>query len=161
VCEDIENKDSTSALSAGFLYNIFFLFCKATSASASCSSAPETSRQHSDILFSFFFYNVASYIISVLVCATPDVVVDIDKAFCVWSQLPHTGTWRCHLEPERVLQRDAVEEPYLVPRRSFRTRVLLSNHFLKEFFKETIKVSQRTFKKRFFKAPFMVPQRTF
>jgi len=37
----------------------------------------------------------------------------------------------------------------------------LKNHFLKEFFKEPIKVSQRTFEKWFLKAPFMVPQRTF
>jgi len=37
----------------------------------------------------------------------------------------------------------------------------LKNHFLKEFFGEPIKVSQRTFKTWFFKAPFMVPQRTF
>jgi len=37
----------------------------------------------------------------------------------------------------------------------------LKNHFLKEFFKEPIKVFQRTFKKWFFKAPFLVPQRTF
>jgi len=33
----------------------------------------------------------------------------------------------------------------------------LKNHFLKESFKEPIKVSQRTFKKWFFKAPFLVP----
>jgi len=37
----------------------------------------------------------------------------------------------------------------------------LKNHFLKEFFKEPIKVSRRTLKKWFFKAPFFVPQRTF
>jgi len=37
----------------------------------------------------------------------------------------------------------------------------LKNHFLKGFFKEPIKVSQRTFKKWFFKALFLVPQRTF
>jgi len=37
----------------------------------------------------------------------------------------------------------------------------LENHFLKEFFKEPIKMSQRTFKTWFFKAPFLVPQRTF
>jgi len=37
----------------------------------------------------------------------------------------------------------------------------LKNHFLKEIFKEPIKVSQRTFRKWFFKAPFLVPQRTF
>jgi len=37
----------------------------------------------------------------------------------------------------------------------------LRNHFLKEFFKEPIKVSQRTFNKWFFKASYMVPQRTF
>jgi len=30
----------------------------------------------------------------------------------------------------------------------------LRNHFLKEFFKEPIKVSQRTFRKWFFKPPF-------
>jgi len=32
---------------------------------------------------------------------------------------------------------------------------------MKAFFKEPIKMSQRTFKKWFFKAPCMVPQRTF
>jgi len=37
----------------------------------------------------------------------------------------------------------------------------LKNHFLKEFLKEPIKVSQITFKKWFFKAPFMVPQEPF
>jgi len=37
----------------------------------------------------------------------------------------------------------------------------LKNHFLEEFFKEPIEVSQRTIKKWFFKAPFPVPQRTF
>jgi len=37
----------------------------------------------------------------------------------------------------------------------------LKNHFHKEFFKEPIKVSQRTFKVWFFKAPFLVPQRNF
>jgi len=37
----------------------------------------------------------------------------------------------------------------------------LKNHLFKEFFKEPIKVSQRTFKKGFFKAPFLVPQITF
>jgi len=37
----------------------------------------------------------------------------------------------------------------------------LKNHFLKEFFKEPIKVSQKTFKTWFFKAPYLVPQRTF
>jgi len=37
----------------------------------------------------------------------------------------------------------------------------LENHFLKEFFKEPLKVSQRTLNKWFFKAPFLVPQRTF
>jgi len=37
----------------------------------------------------------------------------------------------------------------------------LKNHFLKEFFKEPIKVSQRTFNKLLFKAPFLVPQITF
>jgi len=37
----------------------------------------------------------------------------------------------------------------------------LKNYFIKEFFKEPIKVSQRTFKTCFFKAPFLVPQRTF
>jgi len=37
----------------------------------------------------------------------------------------------------------------------------LKNHFLKEFFKEPIKVSHGTFKTWFFKAPFLVPQRTF
>ncbi|TNN61803.1 hypothetical protein EYF80_028025 [Liparis tanakae] len=31
----------------------------------------------------------------------------------------------------------------------------LRNHFLKEFFREPIKVSQRTFKQWFFKAPFL------
>jgi len=34
----------------------------------------------------------------------------------------------------------------------------LRHHFLKEFFKEPIEVSQRTFKTWFFKAPFLVPQ---
>jgi len=51
-----------------------------------------------------------------------------------------------------VLQSDAIEAPFLGS---------LKNHFLKEFFKEPIKVSQRTFNKWFFKAPFLVPQRTF
>jgi len=37
----------------------------------------------------------------------------------------------------------------------------LKNHFLKDFFKEPLKVSQRTLKTWFFKAPFLVPQRTF
>jgi len=35
------------------------------------------------------------------------------------------------------------------------------NYFLKKFFKEPIKISQRTLKKWFFKEPFLVPQRTF
>jgi len=37
----------------------------------------------------------------------------------------------------------------------------LKNHYHKEFFKEPIKVSRRTFKKWFFKAPFLVLQRAF
>jgi len=36
----------------------------------------------------------------------------------------HTGTWRCHVEPNMVLQSDAREEPFLVPQRTFKTRVL-------------------------------------
>jgi len=39
-----------------------------------------------------------------------------------------TGTYteprRSHLEPNMVLQSDAIEEPYLVPHRTFQTRVL-------------------------------------
>jgi len=34
----------------------------------------------------------------------------------------------------------------------------LKNHFLKEFYKEPMKVSQRTFKPGFFKEPFVVPK---
>jgi len=33
--------------------------------------------------------------------------------------LLHTETWRCHLEPKMVLQSDAIEEPFLVPPRTF------------------------------------------
>jgi len=31
---------------------------------------------------------------------------------------------RCHLEPKKVLQSDATEDPFLVPLRTFQTRVL-------------------------------------
>jgi len=37
----------------------------------------------------------------------------------------------------------------------------LKNHFLKKFFKEPLKVSQRTFQRGFFKATFLVPHITF
>jgi len=37
----------------------------------------------------------------------------------------------------------------------------LKNHFLKEFFKEPMKVSQITLKTWFFKAPILVPHLTF
>jgi len=69
-----------------------------------------------------------------------------------------SGTWRWHLEPKEVHQSDAIEEPFLVPHRTFQTRVLERIISLKEFFKEPIKVSQR---KGFFKAPLLVPPRTF
>jgi len=36
----------------------------------------------------------------------------------------HTHTWRSHLEPKMVPQRDATEEPFLFPHRTFKTRVL-------------------------------------
>jgi len=41
----------------------------------------------------------------------------------------------------------AIEEPYLVSTKNLSNQGSLKNHFLKEFFKEPIKVSQRTLKK--------------
>jgi len=66
----------------------------------------------------------------------------------------HTEEWRRHLEQKMVLQSDAIEEPFLVQQRTFKTRGSLKNHVLREFFKEPIKVSQRTFKPGFFKEQF-------
>jgi len=36
----------------------------------------------------------------------------------------HTEQWRCILELKMVLQSDAIEEPFLIPQRTFQTRVL-------------------------------------
>jgi len=52
---------------------------------------------------------------------------------------------------EEVLQSDAIEEPFMVPQRTFQPRVL----------SRTDNGVSKNFKKRLFKAPFMVPQRTF
>jgi len=60
---------------------------------------------------------------------------------------------------QRTLNKLFFKALFLVPQRTFQTRVLQrtislksssKNHFLKEFFKEPIKVSQRTFQNWFF-----------
>jgi len=66
------------------------------------------------------------------------------------------------VELKMVLQSEAREEYLWFHKEhlNLSNQGSLKNHFIKQFFKEPIKVSQRTFKKWFFKAPCLVPQRT-
>jgi len=52
------------------------------------------------------------------------VVTELEYVVRASEDLLDTEPWRSHLEPEMVLQSVAIEEPYLVPQRTFQTRVL-------------------------------------
>jgi len=47
-----------------------------------------------------------------------------DEEQCGGRRHLHSEQWRSHQEPKMVLQSDAIEEPFLVPQRTFQTRVL-------------------------------------
>jgi len=59
-----------------------------------------------------------------------------------------------------VLQSDAIEEPFLVPQRTFQTRVL-KEPFPSRVLQITYEGVSKNLKNDFFKGPFLVPRRTF